>query len=160
MHLWQLRRELYRAKLFVLMGFCFCLSSHIRTKHSIFFVFTNVEVIWKQNQFLKAQQAKKFWRPVQPILVAQIPPHLPLRSPAIMCTAGCAAAANHPWERTTKHPRERFWGPVTQQGQAPLAPEGFSWSTNIETVLRIQVYFLKQKSFLMDLANTLYYFIV
>lgn len=56
------------------MGFCFCLSSHIRTKHSIFFVFTNVEVIWKQNQFLKAQQAKKFWRPVQPILVAQIPP--------------------------------------------------------------------------------------
>lgn len=63
-------------------------------------------------------------------------------------------------ESTSKHPRPVPGGPGCQQGQAPRVPEGFSRPTSVETVLGIRVYLLKQKPFLMDLANVLYYFIV
>ena len=138
------------------MGFCFCLSSHVRTKHSIF-------CLYKCRSYLETKPILKSTAG-QEILETgatyfgstnvpssfEIPSHVYSR----VCSSKWSLGTNN------KHPRDRFRGPVSQQGWALLAPEGFSRSTNIETVLRIQVYFLKQKSFLMDLANTLYHFIV
>lgn len=149
------------------MDFCFCLSGHIRIKHNINSVPTTFLPL-QMSSHLETEPSPKrqglgnfgdlaltslFWWHKLSLISS-------FCDPQTLCVQYGVQPQLIFLGNKSNTQRLVPGDTVSQQGLAPLAPEGFSWPTNVETVLKIRVYLLKQKSFLMDLANILHYFIV
>lgn len=138
------------------MDFCFCLSGHIRTKHSInsvpyhFPVFTNISHLETKTKFLRDRAGNFGTKHEHPYFggtnfPSPLPPVISSHYVYSMVGSGGGKSSLGINNQTPLRLPRRHGQPTGTD--STCSPAGFSRPTNVKTVSRIQVYFFKQRSF-------------